>query len=75
MSCWCLTICWKLAGRFGSACRSWLLGPHVGVQQDLNGLKASFSSHRSLSRSRLPQEPEPRSPSQVTRVIAHVVKP
>eukprot|EP00435_Cladocopium_sp_Y103_P050618 s1194_g15.t1 len=26
-------------GRFGSACRSWLLGPHVGVRQDLNSLE------------------------------------
>ena len=28
-------------GRFGSACRSWLLGPHVGVRQDLNSLEAA----------------------------------
>ena len=28
-------------GCFGHACRSWLLGPHVGVRQDLDSLQAS----------------------------------
>ncbi|CAK9058893.1 unnamed protein product [Durusdinium trenchii] len=28
-------------GRFGNNCRSWLLGPHVGVKQDLSSLQAS----------------------------------
>lgn len=31
-------------GRFGNNCRSWLLGPHVGVKQDLSSLQARFAS-------------------------------
>ncbi|CAE7452726.1 unnamed protein product, partial [Symbiodinium pilosum] len=26
-------------GRFGSSCRTWLLGPHVAVRQDLQALE------------------------------------